>query len=128
MGPTNITAFLGDRVELQCKVSGRPQPKVQWFSKREGKLPSIGPNFRVHRNNSLIFRRIEKRDESYYHCEVENIKGKVISRQARLTVEGNNIWGYSSVKVILYLEFCLKYFICDPIFLALKCFQDKKSE
>ena len=87
-GPKNITAFLGDRVELQCRVSGHPQPKIQWISKREGKLSNIGPNFRVHKNNSLIFRRVEKRDESYYHCEAQNIEGNVKSPQARLTVEG----------------------------------------
>lgn len=88
VGPNNVTAFLGDRVELQCKVSGRPLPAVEWISKRDGKLASQGPNFRVHKNNSLIFRRVEKRDESYYHCEAENRVGSDRSKAARLTVEG----------------------------------------
>ena len=87
-GPTNVTAFLGDRVELRCQVSGKPKPKVQWFSKREKKLPSVGPNFRIHRNNSLIFRRVDKRDESYYQCIAKNRHGNTTSPLARLSVEG----------------------------------------
>ena len=89
-GPTNVTAFLGDRVEMRCQVptNVRPLPTVQWFSKREGKLPTVGPNFRIHKNNSLIFRRVDKRDESYYHCVAKNRQGTVESNPARLTVEG----------------------------------------
>ena len=88
VGPKNITGFLGDRVELQCQVTGIPKPKVQWFSKRDGKLSSNGPNFRIHRNNSLIFRRIDKRDETLYHCVAENSQGNVNSQSASVTVEG----------------------------------------
>ena len=88
-GPTNVTAFLGDRVELRCQVSGKPSPTVLWFSRREGELPSLGANFRVHKNNSLIFRRIDKRDESYYHCLAKNSRGATQSPPARVTVEGN---------------------------------------
>ena len=87
-GPANLTAFLGDRVELRCRVSGNPTPTVIWSSKREGNLANVGPNFRIHRNNSLSFRRVEKRDESYYVCEAKNSEGIVKSDPARLTVEG----------------------------------------
>ena len=92
VGPKNITGFLGDRVELQCQVKGIPQPKVQWFSKIDGKLSSNGPNFRIHRNNSLIFRRIDKRDETFYHCVAGNSEGKVNSQSASVTVEGKSIF------------------------------------
>ena len=91
LGPSNVTAYLGDRVELRCQVSGKPKPKVQWFSKREKKLPSVGPNFRIHRNNSLIFRRVDKRDESYYQCIAKNSHGTTTSHLARLSVEGMNV-------------------------------------
>lgn len=91
-GPTNVTAFLGDRVELRCQVSGKPSPTVLWFSRREGELPSLGANFRVHKNNSLIFRRIDKRDESYYHCLAKNSRGATQSPPARVTVEGKVIF------------------------------------
>lgn len=94
VGPTNITAYIGNRVELLCQVSGKPKPKVTWYSKRDGKLGNVGANFRIHRNNSLIFRHVDKSNESYYHCVAKNRQGVVESPMARLTVEGKLWSGY----------------------------------
>jgi hypothetical protein len=88
VGPSNTTAFLGDRVELLCQVSGKPKPRVTWHSRRDGKLPSVGQNFRIHANNSLIIRFAEKRDESNFHCTATNTAGAAYSNPARLSVEG----------------------------------------
>ena len=87
-GPSNMTVFLGDRIELRCHADGNPRPKIVWQSRRDGKLPKIGENFRVHKNGSLIFRFAEKRDESYYKCTAKSILGTVFSQLARITVEG----------------------------------------
>ena len=92
VGPLNMTVFLGDRIELRCHVEGNPRPKIVWQSRRDGKLPKIGENFRVHKNGSLIFRFAEKRDESYYKCTAKNLFGTVVSPLARITVEGKLIF------------------------------------
>ena len=87
-GPTDNTAYLGDRVELLCQSEGRPKPKVSWASRRDGELPKVGPNYRVHKNGSLIFRRVAKQDESLYTCTAQNSINTAKSKTARLTVEG----------------------------------------
>ena len=88
-GPSNITAYYGDRIELLCKTEGRPRPNVSWKSLRIGVMPKVGPSFRVHKNGSLIFRRVHKQHESTYTCTAKNSIGLINSYPARLTVEGN---------------------------------------
>ena len=88
-GPLNITAYYGDRIELLCQTEGRPRPKILWESRRIGEMPKVGPSYRVHKNGSLIFRRIEKQHESIYTCVAMNVVGSTKSYPARITVEGN---------------------------------------
>ena len=87
-GPSNITAYLGDRVELLCQTEGRPKPKVSWKSRRRGDMPKVGPGYRVHKNGSLIFRWAEKQHGSFYTCTAKNSVDSVESKPARVTVEG----------------------------------------
>ena len=87
-GPSNITAYYGDRIELLCKSDGRPKPKISWTSRRIGNMPKVGPSYRVHKNGSLIFRRVEKQHESIYTCIARNSIGVIKSYPARLSVEG----------------------------------------
>jgi hypothetical protein len=87
-----MTVFLGDRIELRCHSEGNPRPRIVWHSRRDGKLPKIGENFRVHKNGSLIFRFAEKRDESMYKCSAKNHLGSDTSLLARITVEGKYIF------------------------------------
>lgn len=89
-GPSNATAYLGDRVEMHCQTEGYPKPKVSWHSARDGELPSLGQNFRIHRNGSLIFRSVGKQDESGYRCVAQNPLNSVETDFARLTVEGED--------------------------------------
>ena len=87
-GPANITAYYGDRIELLCQTEGRPRPKISWKSRRMGDMPKVGPSYRVHKNGSLIFRRVEKQHESIYTCTAKNSVGFTESYPARLSVEG----------------------------------------
>ena len=44
---------------------------------------------RVHKNGSLIFRFVNKRDEGWYGCEAEDVDGNVAKSEfVRLLVEG----------------------------------------
>ena len=47
---------------------------------------------RVHKNGSLIFRFVNKRDEGWYGCEAEDSKGNVAKSDfVRLLVEGTEL-------------------------------------
>ena len=87
-GPSNKTAYFGDRIEFLCQTEGRPKPKISWRSRRMGDMPKVGPSYRVHKNGSLIFRRVGKQHESTYTCTAKNAIGAIKSYPARLTVEG----------------------------------------
>lgn len=39
--PENVTAVLGEKGYLPCKVSGSPKPKVIWYSRRIGRLQYV---------------------------------------------------------------------------------------
>lgn len=87
-GPANTTSYLNERVELSCKVLGTPPPKVRWESRDFGELSKVAQNYRVHKNGSIIFRAVTKRDESKYRCIATNEAGKDVSKWAKLTVDG----------------------------------------
>ena len=99
-GPSNITAYYGDRIELLCQTEGRPRPKILWKSRRMGDMPKVGPSYRVHKNGSLIFRRVEKQHESIYTCTARNSVGVIKSYPARLSVEGNECQQFKSIRIL----------------------------
>ncbi len=92
--PSNVTAYLNDRVELKCRVdrsktSGGPATKVSWYSRDAGPMPRVGHNYRVHKNGSLVFRFVAKRNEGWYRCGARAATGAETKTDfVRLTVEG----------------------------------------
>ncbi|XP_059091496.1 tyrosine-protein kinase transmembrane receptor Ror2-like isoform X1 [Tigriopus californicus] len=86
-GPENTFAFLHKRVELICKAVGNPAPKIVWHSKKDRNLLRVAHNYRIHKNGSLIFRSVEKSDESKYGCVAKNSAGKDESGFVQLNVD-----------------------------------------
>lgn len=91
-GPQKTFAFLNNRVELICKAIGNPAPKIIWHSKTDRNLPRVAHNYRIHKNGSLIFRSVEKSDESEYGCVARNSAGKDESAFVKLSVDGSNLF------------------------------------
>ncbi|KAM9795151.1 immunoglobulin superfamily member 10 [Neosynchiropus ocellatus] len=62
---------------LDCKVDGKPEPRVWWVTPHGHSLPApyIGGRFQVHQNKSLELRGVRKADEGKYICLAKNSLG-----------------------------------------------------
>lgn len=69
---------------LDCRVEGKPEPKVWWLTPYGHSLtpPYLGGRFQVHQNGSLELRGVRKMDAGRYKCFAKNHLG-----EASLSVE-----------------------------------------
>uniref|UniRef100_A0A3B3Y547 Ig-like domain-containing protein n=1 Tax=Poecilia mexicana TaxID=48701 RepID=A0A3B3Y547_9TELE len=69
---------------LDCRVEGKPEPKVWWLTPYGHSLtpPYLGGRFQVHQNGSLELRGVRKTDAGRYKCFAKNHLG-----EASLSVE-----------------------------------------
>lgn len=69
---------------MDCRVKGKPEPKVMWITPYGHSLatPYLGGRFQVHQNGSLELRGVRKTDEGRYTCLAKNHLG-----EASLSVE-----------------------------------------
>lgn len=63
---------------LDCRVEGKPVPKVWWITPSGLSLPTpyLGGRFQVHRNGSLELRGVRKTDEGQYMCIAKSSLGE----------------------------------------------------
>ncbi|KAM3610982.1 uncharacterized protein V6R79_011806 [Siganus canaliculatus] len=82
-----LTVVLGQEVEFQCRVSGRPAPRVEWS--RDGEVLSRDgdPHVEfVEDGQVLKVKSVRLRDQGLYQCLASNNAGTQM-RQFRLTVQ-----------------------------------------
>ncbi|XP_014248360.1 roundabout homolog 2-like isoform X2 [Cimex lectularius] len=80
--PSDVTVVADTSVELDCKVSGDPTPKIFW-RRDDGKMP-VG-RVRITDEKNLRIERVQPEDEGVYICEASNIVGSITAKAA-LTV------------------------------------------
>ncbi|XP_061672486.1 hemicentin-1 [Syngnathoides biaculeatus] len=82
-----VTAILGQEVEFQCRVSGRPAPRVEWS--RDGEVLSRegDPHVEFLEDGQVLkVKSVRLRDQGLYQCLASNNAGTQM-RQFRLTVQ-----------------------------------------
>ncbi|XP_029295180.1 LOW QUALITY PROTEIN: hemicentin-1 [Cottoperca gobio] len=82
-----LTVVLGQEVEFQCRVSGRPAPRVEWS--RDGEVLSRNgdPHVEFLEDGQVLkVKSVRLRDQGLYQCLASNNAGTQM-RQFRLTVQ-----------------------------------------
>ncbi|XP_028312888.1 hemicentin-1 [Gouania willdenowi] len=82
-----LTAVLGQEVEFQCRVSGRPAPRVEWS--RDGEVLSRegDPHVEFLEDGQVLkVKSVRLRDQGLYQCLASNNAGTQM-RQFRLKVQ-----------------------------------------
>lgn len=74
---TKVLAVSYQTALLECRVEGKPEPRVWWVTPYGHSLPTpyLGGRFQVHRNGSLELRGVRKTDEGGYMCLAKNNLG-----------------------------------------------------
>ncbi|KAF7658577.1 hypothetical protein LDENG_00010770 [Lucifuga dentata] len=82
-----VTMVLGQEVEFQCRVSGKPAPRVEWS--RDGEVLSRDgdPHVEILEDGQVLkVKMVRLRDQGVYQCLASNNAGTQM-RQFRLTVQ-----------------------------------------
>ena len=99
--PTDTTVTEGEEVKLLVKVTGTPDPEVEW--QKDGKPIRDGRRLKVDKGrdsvHSIRIPRAETTDQGEYTCTAKNKAGKA-SCSAKLSVEG------TCALCIVYLLMC----------------------
>ncbi|XP_032434339.1 hemicentin-1 [Xiphophorus hellerii] len=82
-----LTVVQGLEVEFQCRVSGRPAPRVEWSHDGEVLSPDGDPHVEFLEDGQVLkVKSVRLRDQGLYHCLARNSAGTQM-RQFRLTVQ-----------------------------------------
>uniref|UniRef100_A0A803W8Y0 Hemicentin 1 n=1 Tax=Ficedula albicollis TaxID=59894 RepID=A0A803W8Y0_FICAL len=81
----NVSALLGQALELRCRSSAVPPPRLAWL--RDGRPLLQKPGLSLSADGSLLKVRAQVQDAGRYTCEATNVAGKT---EKNYNV---NIWG-----------------------------------
>nr|XP_008534223.1 PREDICTED: LOW QUALITY PROTEIN: roundabout homolog 3 [Equus przewalskii] len=74
-GPANQTLALGSSVWLPCRVTGNPQPSVQW--KKDGQwLQGDDLQLNLMANGTLYIANVQEMDTGFYSCVAKSSTGE----------------------------------------------------
>ncbi|XP_032213857.1 roundabout homolog 3 isoform X4 [Mustela erminea] len=74
-GPANQTLALGSSVWLPCRVTGNPQPSVQW--KKDGQwLQGDDLQLNLMANGTLYIASVQETDMGFYSCVAKSFTGE----------------------------------------------------
>lgn len=75
---TKVWGISYQKALFDCRVEGKPEPRVWWVTPYGHSLPTpyLGGRFQVHKNGSLEVRGVRKTDEGRYLCLAKNHLGE----------------------------------------------------
>ncbi|XP_056628956.1 hemicentin-1 isoform X2 [Triplophysa dalaica] len=86
-GVQELTVMAGQQVDMQCKVSGRPVPKVEWTQDGEVVSRNGDPHVEfLEKGQVLRVKSVMPKDRGLYNCVASNNAGTQ-TRQFRLNVQ-----------------------------------------
>ncbi|XP_016112004.1 hemicentin-1 [Sinocyclocheilus grahami] len=86
-GVQEMTVMAGQEVDMQCRVSGRPLPTVEWSHDGEILSPNGDPHVEfLEKGQVLRVKSVRPRDRGLYLCMASNNAGTQ-TRQFRLNVQ-----------------------------------------
>uniref|UniRef100_A0A8C2Q9W6 DCC netrin 1 receptor n=1 Tax=Cyprinus carpio TaxID=7962 RepID=A0A8C2Q9W6_CYPCA len=71
--PSNTYAYESTDIEMECAVTGNPQPTVRWVKNGEAVIPS--DYFQIVEGGHLQILGLVRSDEGFYQCIAENEAG-----------------------------------------------------
>ncbi|KAI2665123.1 Netrin receptor DCC [Labeo rohita] len=71
--PSNTYAYESTDIEMECAVTGNPQPTVRWVKNGEAVIPS--DYFQIVDGGHLQILGLVRSDEGFYQCIAENEAG-----------------------------------------------------
>ncbi|XP_030621020.1 hemicentin-1 [Chanos chanos] len=86
-GVQELTVVTGQEIDMQCRVTGRPLPKVEWSRDGEVLSPNGDPHVEFLEQGQLLrVKSVRLRDQGLYQCVASNNAGTQM-RQFRLVVQ-----------------------------------------
>ena len=85
---SDVSGYEGSRVELTCKLSGKPSPKILWYHNGD-EISEDKKYHMLYKDNyaSLLIHDLETEDAGKYRCKAVNDLGDV-STTGKLSVDG----------------------------------------
>ena len=71
---SNLTTYDGASVELECTVTGEPEPKVEWF--RDSYPIRYNMQYILKEDGSLLLPHVAANQSGYYTCQATNYAGR----------------------------------------------------
>jgi protein sidekick len=72
---TEISTDYGSSIEIPCKVSGTPQPRVKWFRNAE-EIDLSSNQYWKNDENSLVINKVNLNDSAVFQCLAYNEAGE----------------------------------------------------
>jgi hypothetical protein len=103
------TVKQGEEARIQCRVSGRPRPTVQWY--KDGQPLPLQRNARISVTSREIYiRSTELQDHGNYDCKATNNNGERIAHMMLDVMPGE--YYVIHEKVLLQIAEVINSFTC----------------
>ncbi|XP_037389324.1 netrin receptor DCC isoform X2 [Pygocentrus nattereri] len=83
--PSNTYAYESTDIEMECAVTGNPQPSVHWVKNGEVVIPS--DYFQIVEGGNLQILGLVRSDEGFYQCVAENEAGNALAMAQLILLE-----------------------------------------